>query len=121
MNHLLYFFKSLYVFRGISYLMLYWAKRFPWFWSRRFFYWMGLYCYLLDKPSLRAQMGFETDRAQGSQYGVFLYYDYWPAEWFQQLLDYYIAFDNNEDSGLAGCATSSRLDARSRLSRLSQR
>jgi hypothetical protein len=40
-------------------------------------------------------MGFEVDRAQGSSEGAFLYYDDWPAEWFQQLLDYYIAFDTN--------------------------
>jgi hypothetical protein len=45
-------------------------------------------------------MGFEIDRAQDSQYGIFLFYDNWPAAWFEQLLDYYIAFDRNEPLSL---------------------
>ncbi len=66
----------------------------------RWLYWIGLHYYLLNRPRLRAQMGFEIDRAQDSQYGIFLFHDNWPAAWFEQLLDYYIAFDRNEPLSL---------------------
>lgn len=48
--------------------------------------------YLQNRPRIRAQMGFETDRPLGSQDGVWLYYDYWPREWKDRLLTLYIAF-----------------------------
>lgn len=48
--------------------------------------------YLKNSPRIRAQMGFEIDHPQGFQYGTWLYYDFWPEEWKDRLLMFYLAF-----------------------------
>jgi hypothetical protein len=48
--------------------------------------------YLLAKPRLRAQLGFEIDRPQGSNSGEWLYYDNWPSAWKARLVDFCLAY-----------------------------
>jgi hypothetical protein len=55
-------------------------------------YKMELDLYLSNNPRIRAQMGLEIDHPHDSQQGVWLYYDYWPEEWKNSLLTFYIAF-----------------------------